>query len=382
MNEVVRSAFSLGELFDTVDWICERCDARYLSILRSKKTKSTMPKKASKKKQVTPERLMQFGSAYAPPLIIGAAVSNKVFDSLESGSKTVEQISRQTGASERGLRALMNALVGFELLKKDRQGKYSLTPESAAFLVSDKAGTLAGFFHLILPQLVSKWLRLTDLVRTGRPDVAVNEETEGTKFFTDLVENIIPMSYGGAQALADHLKLAKAKNEIRVLDLAAGSGIWGIALAQESPRVRVTAVDWPGMIPTTKRITQKFGVGDRFNYVEGDILEANFGSGYDIATLGHILHSEGEGRSRRLLAKTFRALKSGGTIAIAEWLVHDDRTKPLPSLMFAVQMLVNTEKGDTFSFNEIRDWLEEAGFKKVRKLAAPGPSPLILATKP
>ena len=81
-------------------------------------------------------------------------------------------------------------------------------------------------------------------------------------------------------------------------------------------------------------------------------------------------------------AGKFRALKSGGTIAIGEWLVNDERTKPLPSLMFSVQMLVNTEKGDTFSFNEIKQWLEEAGFKKVRKLKAPGPSPLILATKP
>jgi hypothetical protein len=94
------------------------------------------------------------------------------------------------------------------------------------------------------------------------------------------------------------------------------------------------------------------------------------------------LHSEGEQRSRELLKKTFRALKSGGTIAIAEWLVNDDRTKPLPSLMFSVQMLVNTEKGDTFSFKEIKEWLEDAGFTKVRKLEAPGPSPLILATKP
>jgi len=101
-----------------------------------------------------------------------------------------------------------------------------------------------------------------------------------------------------------------------------------------------------------------------------------------VATLGHILHSEGEERSRRLLKKTFGALKSGGTIAIAEWLVNDDRTEPLPSLMFAVHMLVNTEKGDTFSFNEIKTWLGEAGFKKVRKLETPGPSPLVLATKP
>src|SRR5207249_1897783 len=253
--------------------------------------KSDMSKKTRGKKQVTPERLMELSFAYAPPLIISAGVSNKIFDSLEGDAKTAEQVAAKTGASARALGILMNALVGLGLLKKNRQGKYSLTPESAAFLLSKKPGTHAGFFGTIAPQLISRWLRLSDIVREGRPAVAVNQETEGTEFFSQLVENIIPMSYPPAQKLGDHLKLAKAKNEIRVLDLGAGSGIWGIALAQKSTRVRVTAVDWAGMIPTTKRITQKFGVVDRFNYVEGDMLEANFGSGYDIATLGHILHS-------------------------------------------------------------------------------------------
>jgi ubiquinone/menaquinone biosynthesis C-methylase UbiE len=341
-----------------------------------------MPKKTSPRKQITSERLQQLGFAYAPPLIVSAAVSNKVFDALETGAKTVEQVSKETGASVRGLGAIMDALVGLDLLKKDQKGKYSLTPESKAFLISNKPGTVAGFFSSILPELNSRWLRLSDAVRDGRPVVAVNQEAEGTEFFSELVENIIPMSYPGAQKLGDHLKLAKAKSDVRVLDLAAGSGIWGIALAQKSPRVRVTAVDWAGMIPTTKRITEKFGVCDRFDFVEGDLLEADFGKGYDIATLGHILHSEGEQRSRQLLKKTFGALKPGGTIAIGEWLVNDRRTEPTHSLMFAVQMLVNTERGDTFSFNEIKSWLEEAGFKQVRKLEAPGPSPLVLATKP
>lgn len=189
------------------------------------------------------------------------------------------------------------------------------------------------------------------------------------------------MSYGSAQALAEHLKLADATNQVRVLDLASGSGIWGIILAQQSPRVQVTAVDWAGMIPTTRRITKKFGVGERFDFVEGDLLEADFGKGHDIATLGYILHSEGQERSRKLLKKTASALKSDGTIAIGEWLVNDERTEPLNGLMFAVNMLVNTESGDTFSFNEIKRWLEEAGFKNARTLAAPGPSPLVLATK-
>jgi ubiquinone/menaquinone biosynthesis C-methylase UbiE len=338
--------------------------------------------KKRKTKKLTPERLQQFGFAYAPPLIISAAVNNKVFDALENGPKTIEQLQSETGGSARGLRAIMDALVGLELLKKDRQSRYSLTPESQAFLISEKPGTLAGFFGTILPVMASRWLRLTDIVRDGRPPVAVNQEAEGTEFFSQLVETIIPMSYPGAQKLADHVKVARTEKELRVIDLAAGSGIWGIAMAQKLPRVRVTAVDWAGMIPTTKRITEKFGVRDRFDFIEGDLSQANFGSGYDVATLGHILHSEGEERGRQLLKKTFRALRPGGTIAIAEWLVNDDRTKPLSSLMFAVQMLVNTEKGNTFSFNEIKEWLEDAGFKKVRKLEAPGPSPLILATKP
>src|SRR3979411_1667641 len=136
------------------------------------------------------------------------------------------------------------------------------------------------------------------------------------------------------------------------------------------------------MIPTTKRITQKFGVANQFEFIEGDIGEVDFGTGYDVATLGHILHSEGAERSRELIKKIGRSLKSGGTIAIGEWLVNDERTEPLPSLLFAVQMLVNTEQGDTFSFNEIKSWLQEAGFKIARTLEAPGPSPLVLATKP
>jgi SAM-dependent methyltransferase len=285
----------------------------------------------------------------------------------------------------------MNALVGLNLLKKERSAKrrirgdeeekYSLTPESASFLVSNKPGTLAGFFPMNIRRLIPLWLKLDEVVRTGSPAESRNQEHPGTEFFSELVENIIPMSYGGAQKLAEHLRLGKAKTEMRVLDLAAGSGIWGIILAQKSRRVRVTAVDWAGMIPTTRRITEKFGVREHFEFVEGDLLEADFGNGYDVATLGHILHSEGEERSRQLLEKTFRALRPGGTIAIAEWLVNDQRTEPAPALMFAVQMLVNTEKGDTFSFNEIKGWLEEAGFRKVGKLQAPGPSPLILARK-
>src|SRR5262249_44794802 len=132
----------------------------------------------------------------------------------------------------------------------------------------------------------------------------------------------------------------------------------------------------------TKRLAARHGVGERFQFVEGDLLQADFGGPHDVATLGHILHSEGPERSRALLRKTFAALKPGGTIAIQEFLVNEERTGPPNGLIFAVNMLVNTEQGDTFSFGEISSWLREAGFTGPRQVEGPGPSPLVLATRP
>src|SRR5262249_36773126 len=114
----------------------------------------------------------------------------------------------------------------------------------------------------------------------------------------------------------------------------------------------------------------------------GDLHAVDFGSGHDIAIFGHILHSEGVERSRKLLQKTFAALAPGGTAVVAEFLVNEERTGSPTGLIFGVNMLVNTDEGDTFSFSEIRRWLEEAGFRDARTVEGPGPSPLILATKP
>src|SRR6185312_8971245 len=136
-----------------------------------------------------------------------------------------------------------------------------------------------------------------------------------------------------------------------------------------------TAVDWPGVLPATKRVATKFGVADRLTLVAGDILEAAFGTGHNIATLGHILHSEGEARSRALLKKTYEALAPGGTIAIAEFVANEDRTGPANAMIFAVNMLVHTDQGDTFTLKEMSSWLSDAGFKDIRILEAPAPSP-------
>jgi ubiquinone/menaquinone biosynthesis C-methylase UbiE len=331
---------------------------------------------------VTPERIMQMAWGYAPPLIIEAAVRNKVFDALDSGPKTIAETAAATGASERGLRAIMGALVGIELLTKAPDGKFSLTPESATFLVSTKPSYFGGFIRHTSQQLIPKWLELTEIVRTGQSNTHVNSEATGAAFFHEFVADLFPLSYPVTQALATELKLDAAASPVSVLDLAAGSGVWGIGLAQRSPQVRVTAVDWPGVIDITKKFATRFGVGDRYTFVPGDLATADFGSGHNIATLGHILHSEGERRSHALLKKTFDALAPGGTIAVQEFLVNDDRTGPPVGVLFGVNMLVAGDESDVWSFNTIAGWLKETGFENPRTIDSPGPSPLILATKP
>jgi ubiquinone/menaquinone biosynthesis C-methylase UbiE len=320
---------------------------------------------------------MQFAWGYVPTLVLEAAVRHRVFDVLDAGPMDLQQVAAATGASVRGLAAIMNALVGLEFLAKDSAGLYSLTAESAAFLVSTKPAFHGGMIRHTSEHLLPKWLKLNEVVATGMPATAVNQEGPGAEFFQEFVNDIFPLSYPAAQALARHLNLQSAK----VLDLAAGSGVWGIALAQSSEQVHVTAFDWANVIPITQGTVARFGLSDRFSFIAGDLLGADFGSSYDVATLGHILHSEGEERSRALLAKTYRALAPGGTIAIAEFLVNPDRNGPVNGLFFAVNMLVNTDTGNTFSFEEISSWLTEAGFTNPRQLDAPGPSPLILATK-
>jgi ubiquinone/menaquinone biosynthesis C-methylase UbiE len=334
-----------------------------------------------KKSPPTPERLMQICWGYAPPLIIEAAVKHHLFDYIEASRCNAAQLARKAGVSERGVAAVCNALVGLGLLARDGEC-YALTPESATFLVSHKPGYHGEFFKHISTQLIPGWLGLDEVVRSGRPSKSVNSEKQGAEFFLKFVESIFPLSHAAANVLGEHLRVPKTKKPVSVLDLAAGSGVWGVTLAKQSPMVHVSAVDWPKVLPVTKKVARRHGVEGQMTLVPGDLLKVSFGKDHQVATLGHILHSEGRDRSRKLLKKTFDALAPGGTIAIMEFLVNAGRTGPPSGLIFAVNMLVNTDAGDTYSFEEISGWLLEAGFVKPRLLKAPGPSPLVLANKP
>jgi len=324
---------------------------------------------------------MQFAWGYAPTLVIEAAVRHGIFDLLNKGPLTAAQVAARTGTSLRGVKGILDVLVSIHLLRHKGE-RFALTPESAAFLVSTSPAYYGMLFRHISGQLLPGWLQLTEVVRTGRPTNKVNNRKQGAQFFATFVESLFPLSFPAASALGHHLGIAKVSNSISVLDIGAGSGVWGIALAKQSPDVHIHAVDWPQVLKVTRRVAQKHGVAKRLSTAPGDFFEADFGKGHRVATIGHILHSEGRERSQRLLKKVFHALAPGGTVAIQEFVPNEDRTGPPNALIFAVNMHINTETGDTFTFGEMSQWLRKAGFRNPRLLDVPSVSPLILADKP
>src|SRR5262249_17456398 len=157
---------------------------------------------------------------------------------------------------------------------------------------------------------------------------------------------------------------------LRILDVAAGSGAWSLAFAQANHHAHVTVVDYPEVTQVARRYAAAMGVGDRYDYLEGNLRDLDFGRRrFDLAILGHIIHSEGEKWGKKLIKKTHRALADNGLLLIAEMIPNDARTGPPMPLLFGLNMLAHTEAGDVFTMREYRAWLKEAGFRKVQILA-------------
>jgi ubiquinone/menaquinone biosynthesis C-methylase UbiE len=228
-----------------------------------------------------------------------------------------------------------------------------------------------------ISEVIEPWTHLTEVVKTGHPARKVEFEEHGAEFFSRQVETLYVMGSPGADAAAR--KVVAGRRGLRVLDIGAGSGVWGIHVAKHDQEARVTVADFAQVIEVTKKFVTRNGMTERFEYLPGDFRQTEFGEAqFDIAMLGHICHSEGPRQTKELFAKLRRALKPDGQVVIGEFLVDEERMQNQFGLIFAVNMLVNTQEGDTFSASELTQWLREAGFGEVEIMEAPAPSPLII----
>jgi ubiquinone/menaquinone biosynthesis C-methylase UbiE len=312
-------------------------------------------------------------------LALMAAVELDLFTIIAQGNRTVADIAATIHAPQRGVERLLETLVGMEYLTK-RGTQFALAPIADTFLNRAKPsfiGPMADELRITMPG----WMQLADVVRSGKP-VAAIDTAEGREFFPRLVKAIFPLTYNGAQTLVRKLPKAKLKKIERVLDVAAGSGAWSLPFAQALPKARVTAVDYPEVTAVTREYAKQFGVADRYDYLEGDLRQLDFGQKqFDVVILGHIIHAEGEKWSKVLIAKSYKALKPGGTLVIAEMIPNDTRTGPVFPLLFGLNMVLHTVEGDVFTMAQYKEWLKKAGFSSVKTVEAEGPSPLILATR-
>ena len=216
-------------------------------------------------------------------------------------------------------------------------------------------------FRHVSSQLLPNWLNLFEIVGAGKARDADQPRRAGRAFLRRIRRGHLAaeLSGGAGAGRPSRTSSARAGPSRRSISLpvpASGAS----PCARASRLVRVRAIDWPDVLHVTRRVAGRFHVGDRFTYVAGgDLVDADFGGPHQIATLGQILHSEGEERSRALLRRTHAAMAPGGTIAIAEFLVDADRRGPMSGLIFAVNMAVNTQAGGTYSFEEISGWLVE-----------------------
>ena len=322
------------------------------------------------------EQIMQMNFSFAPACILTAALRLGVFSHMAAGRSAVADIAQAASASERGTRMLLDALTGFGLLTKSGDG-YGLTPHARQYLVRESADYAGGLAES--GAMLEAWTQLTECVRTGRPLRRVETQELAEEFFPLLVRTLHVVNREPARRTAAALGAGATAKGLRVLDVACGSGVWGIAFAEADREARVTAQDFPGVFPTTREYVERHRLAERFDYLPGDLKEVDFGEAqYDLAILGNIVHSEGEQSSRDLFRRLHRALRPRGRVIVIDMIPDDARTAPPYPLIFAINMLVNTELGDTYTLAEYTEWLNEAGFPRVETADIGSHSPAII----
>jgi SAM-dependent methyltransferase len=303
----------------------------------------------------SPESLMDTVNSYRVSRIILTAHELDVFTHLSGTHLSSAVMAEKTGTDPRAMDRLLNALVSTGLLEKSNS-LFSNTELAEKFMVPTSASFLGGLSHQV--HLWKTWNSLTEAVKKGS-SVTIRESI-GKRDETWLKSFMAAMHSRTRQAreVANLLDLSGVH---KMLDVGGGSGAFTFAFIRSSKNIKGTIFDLPAIIPITKSYIEKEGFTGSVDTIPGDYHHDDFGKGYDLILVSAVVHINSEEENQALVGKCADALNPGGRLIIIDHIMNDDRTEPAIGAIFAINMLVGTEKGDTYTEAEIRTWMENAG---------------------
>ena len=314
---------------------------------------------------ITSESVLGLGRAFMESRVLLSAVELDVFTMLANRAMTAGEAARALGTDLRGTTTLLDALVGMGLLEKG-DGFYRCPPDAAALLSRESSRSVVPMLmHSVA--LWRRWSELTEVVRQGKPAARPPESEQREK---DREAFIGAMHTVGARMAADVVAAIQPGDAVSLLDIGGASGTYTQAFLEACPRMRATLFDLPPVIEIARRRLGSTGVLDRVSFVAGDFYQDELPGGHDLALLSAIIHQNSAEQNIELFSKIQRALAPCGRLVIRDHVMSSDHTRPARGALFAVNMLVGTHSGGTYSFDEIRAGLEAAGFTGVRLLQA------------
>jgi len=319
---------------------------------------------------------------YQRTAALKAAIELDVFTQIATGTTTLEAIAERCQAAPRGLRALLDHLVIDGFLLRDARG-YHLSATAAAFLDRNAPGYLGSAVTFVTaPRIVEGFTKLTEAVRRGTS--AVTEDgalAPENPVWVEFARAMAPLAGMTAMLLGNLLEIERAPSW-KVLDIAAGHGMFGITLARLNAGVRVIAVDWKNVLAVAEDNARTANVTERFQTRPGSAFEVAFGDGYDLVLLPNFLHHFDPATCERLLTKVRAALAPGGRVVIVEFVPNDDRSGPADAVRFSLVMLAGTPAGDAYTFAEYQRMLSNAGFRQpTLHDLAPSPARVVMAER-
>jgi predicted O-methyltransferase YrrM len=317
--------------------------------------------------------------AYQRSVALRGAIDLDLFTAIADGNKSLSAIASRIKASEKGTRVLCDYLTMLGFLVK-QGGEYSLTPDSAAFLNRHSPaymGTIANF--LMNPQVAGMLEDIAGIIRHGGAlpsDDGVLEPDHAV--WVEFARSMSPMMRMPAELIA---QMFAGSKPIKVLDISAGHGLYGLAFAKHNPNAKVVGLDWANVLEVAKENASKAGVSDRYSTIAGSAFEADLGSGYDIILIPNFLHHFDVASNEKLLRKVYAALVPGGIAVTPDFIPNEDRISPPRDAMFSMQML-STPAGDAYTYSELEKMFRNAGFARneMRELS-PGAQRLVVSYK-